>query len=154
MTAHEWTATMRGFFIDLYNNPARLSFTEIARAMNAEFGTTLTRNACIGKSHRLFLPIRGPHERQRKADNTKTGGRKMRRKPVRIDAPIAPVLAPRCDDDSLDIYQLRDGDCHWPLGAMTDYPPFQYCGKQTEIGRSYCPDHCERAYNKPGKAWA
>jgi hypothetical protein len=36
---------------------------------------------------------------------------------------------------------------------MTDYPPFQYCGKQTDIGRSYCVDHYSRAYNKPGKVW-
>lgn len=149
MTAHEWTAAMIGFFTDLYNSDERLSFTDIAKAMNAEFGTTLTRNACIGKSHRLYLPIRGPHERQRKADNTKTGGRKMRRK-TRVDAPSAPLEAEvSSGDEPLTIYQLREGDCHWPLGAMLDYPPFQYCGKPTDIGRSYCLDHCERAYNKP-----
>lgn len=137
---------MIGFFTDLYHNPAQLSFEAIATAMNEEFGTTLTRNACIGKSHRLNLPLRGVNvSRQRK---TSTGDKKMRRKTVRIDAPIAPVEAIIPDappSEGLTILQLREGDCKWPLGETYARPPFQYCGEPSLLGRSYCVTHMAKA---------
>ena len=71
---------------------------------------------------------------------------------MRIDAPILPPEAWHPDDgNKLTIYQLRQGDCHWPLGEMLDHPPFLYCGKQAFDGDVYCPEHMERAHGTGAK---
>jgi len=117
-----------------------LSASAIAEKLNAEFHTDLTRNAIIGRSHRLNLPVRrGPPDRKRKEAKPK-----MVKIRPRVDAPIPPVLAePRGPQAGLTIYQLGWGDCRWILEPPEAYPPYTYCGAETAGGRSYCPDHHE-----------
>ena len=127
----------------------QISYREIAEKMTERFGITFTKNACIGMGRRLRMPPR-PSPLKKKRD-----GRMLVPKHVRIDAPIEPKEAWRPDEPQrLTIYQLRQGDCKWPLGDMMTRPPFLYCGQETKDGMSYCPEHCERAYNRPGKTWA
>jgi hypothetical protein len=35
--------------------------------------------------------------------------------------------------EGLTIYQLREGDCRWPLGAGDTRPPYIFCGQRTDI---------------------
>ena len=140
---NEWTDVMKRRFAKLHRQTPELSFTTIASMMSAEFGIELTRNACIGKARRLGLATR---------DNIPRAiieKRRVKRMKTRVDAPVPPVEAERTFEgpEGLDIYQLRDGDCHWPLGKMSDLPPFRYCGGPAVLGRPYCSKHARRAYN-------
>ena len=115
---------------------------DIADRLSFEFETDLTRNAVIGKCRRLAMPEREPRVRERKPSR------------IRIDAPIAPVEAPQPRNENLTIYQLENGVCHWPLGAMQDHPPFMFCGKDAvEFDAPYCPAHSAIAYHPARKAW-
>lgn len=82
----------------------------------------ITRNAVIGKAHRLGLssrpsPIRPPIEAA-----------------PRPAAPPTPVPA-------------GGRGCSWPMGDPKQ-PGFHFCGAQAEPGRPYCAAHCAMAYHR------
>jgi hypothetical protein len=135
-----WTDDMIRAFARLHRATPPLSFDQIAAELRAQFNVALTRNACIGKARRLGLPMR---------DNTPRPIIQSYTKPrlVQVGAPIAPLEAqrPLLREDGLTIYQLREGDCKWPLGPQFARPPFMYCGKPSLLGRSYCKGHTEKA---------
>jgi len=150
MTGNIWTDTMNRRFAALHRDKADYSFEEMAKILSAEFGIELTRNATIGKARRLNLPMRDNVKMPRK--QTKQGVRMLKVKATRVDAPIPPEPDP-APEGGLTIYQLRDGVCHWPGGAMLDYPPFLYCGEAAPLGTPYCAAHRGKAYNSPKKQW-
>lgn len=87
----------------------------------------VTRNAVIGKVHRLGLksrpsPIRTERERERRP----------------AAAPSAPDVRPR---------RVSDRDCHWPIGNPRE-PGFRFCGAPAEPDRPYCAAHCAIAYRR------
>ena len=108
---------------------AALSMSMLAAKLNEEFGTHLTRNAIVGRCHRLILAgTRGADRAQLSPTKVKTRT-ETNADCVRIDAPIVPYEAVRlAEDNALTIYQLGYGDCRWPLGEALDRPPFLYCG--------------------------
>ena len=116
---------------------ASLSMSAIAGKLNREFKLDLTRNAVIGRCHRLGLVGRPSPIRIKE---------KPMPKPVRVrvrrvaDVPIAPVEPP-APLTPVTIYHLRPGVCSWPLGKIEDQPPYFYCGLPTENERSWCPHH-------------
>ena len=132
----------------------QLSMSQMAEKLNSEFGTHLTRNAIVGRCHRLNLPPReAPIKRTYPQPRRKPGPKPMRI--VRIDAPIMPREAEKLPEgNALTIYQLGYGDCRWPLGEAMARPPFLYCGHAAIDGRPYCAAHCRRAYNAPQVRWA
>lgn len=98
-----------------------LSTAEIGRKL----GTT--KNAVVGKSHRLGLeprpsPIAGG-----------TGGRQRGKGSV--------SKAPRIGDP----VDLTPEMCRWPSGDPGD-ADFHFCGKPSADGKPYCQHHCEMAY--------
>jgi hypothetical protein len=113
----------------------------IAAMLSAEYNVVpgITKNAVIGKSRRMNLDRRDPQEFRANVQQKKRE-RKMTKR-VLVAAPIEPLLPPRPVDGSVTIYQLGVGDCKFPLGAMGDYPPFMFCGKEQHDGSSYCADH-------------
>jgi hypothetical protein len=56
MTATAWTAQIEDRLRQLHAEG--LTFKQIAQQLNAEFDTSLTRNACVGRGYRLRLPSR------------------------------------------------------------------------------------------------
>lgn len=137
-----------------------LSASQIA----AEIGG-VTRNAVIGKVHRLGLSGRG---------KAKAAAPQRPRKPTRAPsapAPIAPaaarspvVLAPPPPglvaepevEDTVDevalpvservtIMDLRESMCRWPMGDPTK-PEFRFCGARSVTGLPYCSHHSRVAY--------
>jgi hypothetical protein len=130
---NEWTLEMVVAFKNLYSDPT-LTFTEIARLMSDKFQIELTKNACIGKHRRLTL--------------THDDVPKLRKPSRHVDAPILAPLPPRENGFALSIYQLREGDCKWPLGRMEDRPPYEYCGHPAPLGEPYCLKHAEKARGK------
>ena len=125
---------------------ATLSMREISEKLASEFKIELTRNAVIGKARRMGL---GDHPEKAKPKAKP----QIRRRYVRPRPAIEPVPpAPAVSDQPLTIYQLRDGDCRWPLGPIEMRTIF-FCGKACEIDRSWCPEHWDRGRIKAKVSW-
>ncbi|PVE23910.1 GcrA cell cycle regulator [Microvirga sp. KLBC 81] len=138
-----------------------LSASQIA----AELGN-VTRNAVIGKVHRLGLSGRA---KDVKPATAAPRVRKVTRAPS-APAPIAPqahsnvVLAPiplqpvRAEQEVMveedvaipmservTIMDLRESMCRWPMGDPTK-PEFRFCGARSITGLPYCTHHARIAY--------
>lgn len=90
----------------------------------------VTRNAVIGKAHRMGLSSRPS--------------------PVKAEAPkarSAPKKAPekKAVKERITLLQLTDRMCKWPIGHPGE-PDFHFCGKKSESTVPYCKDHCAQAY--------
>ena len=137
----------------------------------------LTRNAVIGKVHRLGLhrrqrraPARiGRPPRQSAAEASRVTARNthaLKRIVRRLNGTnyevieagkvsIRGVVPMTSNDDSRiplkqrrQLVELTDQTCHWPVGDVGD-PGFFFCGGQTVEGHPYCPGHCRVAYHVP-----
>lgn len=148
----EWTEALISRFQDLYREG--LSFSIIAEDLGC------TRNAAIGKAHRLKFEPRdscvsrnpGP---KKPGKLTTTTVRKIRvtRRLERRFAPPEPTVAParveRVFDPNHDyrcsIYDLDDRSCRFPLWERdTPAPQRLFCGKPGAdlfAGSPYCPCH-------------
>src|SRR6187399_31075 len=116
---------------------AALSMGEIADRLSLEFRIAITRNSVIGRCGRIGLKRGGVTVKMRAAK--KAGERKIRIRPIRVDAPIVPEMPVDDNAAGLTLLQLRRDTCSWPLGdLMTTYPPYLFCGKVVRFGRPYC----------------
>ena len=128
----------------------------------------ITRNAVIGKAHRLHLPSRpSPIQRQ-------IGERRMRSRPsmrpaamrtttvdtVRAPMPVPMIARPLPAKpmrtgpiDYSSALTLTDRHCHWPIGHPNE-AGFHFCGAPAVSGRPYCGAHCQQAYRKTDEAAA
>jgi GcrA cell cycle regulator len=135
-----------------------LSASQIA----AEIGH-VTRNAVIGKVHRLGLSGRG------KAKSTSPQRTKKPSRTPSAPAPIPQASAPNTvpltvsprplalepatalDDvvvpmsERVTIMDLRESMCRWPMGDPTK-PEFRFCGARSVTGLPYCTHHARIAY--------
>ena len=115
----------------------------------------VTRNAVIGKVHRLGLSGRGAPSAPRAIVPRQT-----RQQPLRRAAPSRP--AKRVDRDTInalavpdqpglidDLVDLGPHACRWPIGDPKR-PGFSFCGRRAD--RRYCAAHAARAV-RPGTAW-
>jgi GcrA cell cycle regulator len=137
-----------------------LSASQIA----AELGN-VTRNAVIGKVHRLGLSGRAK-------DKAATTAQRPR-KPARVpSAPasiaptdhgnvlVSPLPQPLVEaepevavaeevaipmSERVTIMDLRESMCRWPMGDPTK-PEFRFCGARSITGLPYCNHHARIAY--------
>ncbi|MBT3361277.1 MAG: global cell cycle regulator GcrA-like protein [Rhodospirillales bacterium] len=110
--AVDWTETQVAELIRLWNEG--LPTSEIGRKL----GTT--KNAVVGKAHRMGLTKR--------------------------QSPIRKKAAPKPEKPKIiRLRELRSGMCSWPHGEPGT-PDFQFCGKPTVPSKPYCADHCAMAY--------
>lgn len=132
------------------------SAAEIAK----ELGDGVTRNAVIGKAHRMGLSGRpSPIKKTKPATAEKKPAAKAKAKatPAKEKTPlvsktIMPIpAAPRRErkqtpkGKGLSILDLTDRICKWPLGDPQE-EDFHFCGDAVHPGRPYCVDHCTEAY--------
>jgi GcrA cell cycle regulator len=130
----------------------------------AEIGRRLQRskNAVVGKAHRLDLPGRESPIRRKGGDQTP---RPPRHRPVPKLADMMPVastpptpparpLAPRATTDrqtpATPATNRRTHSCCWPLGEP-GRPGFRFCDAPAVPGRPYCDAHARLAYAKPDR---
>jgi len=106
-----------------------LSASQIAK----ELAEGVTRNAVIGKAHRMGLASRPSPV---KADPAK----KAAKKPVEKAAPKKKVASSK-----VSLLELTDRMCKWPIGHPGD-PDFRFCGKPVQPSFPYCAEHCAQAY--------
>ena len=131
-TQHAWTPAMQARLLELLADPD-VTYRQVAETINAEYGTRLTKNSCIGRGRRLGVPAR-PVRHHAEAIM-----------PVPMRTP-PPATRPRPGYDQYEIEDLSFDTCRWPLGAVNDFPPYHYCGRQRVQG-AYCAEHGARAYN-------
>jgi GcrA cell cycle regulator len=139
-----------------------LSASQIA----AEIGG-VTRNAVIGKVHRLGLSGRGKtkaasSQRPRKVTRSPSAPTPITQQPApRSTVMLAPVPAPLAIDapqetaladdvaipmsERVTIMDLRESMCRWPMGDPTK-PEFRFCGARSATGLPYCTHHARVAY--------
>ncbi|MDX1710102.1 MAG: GcrA family cell cycle regulator [Rhodovibrionaceae bacterium] len=120
----------------------------------------ISKNAVVGKAHRLKLPSRpspikrgGTGSKPRRARKTTQGPRRSAalarseavrqetpRRQVRQEASPRPPMS-RAYRHSADLGQ----GCLWPIGDPGQ-PDFHFCGAKRAEGRPYCDEHVARAY--------
>lgn len=124
----------------------------------AEIGRRLgvSKNAIVGKAHRLNLPARPSPIRTGRSPKPKA--RPVPKAPrLTIIAPDAPTpsvvtspvaLLRRETRRTLSPLSRREGErasCCWPMGEP-GREGFRFCGDDAVRGRPYCEDHCGIAY--------
>lgn len=121
-------------------------------------GGGVTRNAVIGKAHRLKLSGRISPIQENVRSETGVGrvvatARKTQKSSVtkvsnrEIIAPvhIPPVEENYCYGDGVSLVELKDRMCRWPIGDPKE-DGFKFCGGPAEEGVSYCSHHCRVAF--------
>ena len=126
-----------------------LSASQIA----GELGEGVTRNAVIGKVHRLGLSGRAaPSQPQRTVFKAPRPARPAVvappvRRPEQPSAPQAPIYLREETPGSATVLTLGAHMCKWPIGdPSTD--GFSFCGRRTGAGQDgpYCNEHSRVAY--------
>jgi|SRR5690554_988377 len=121
-----------------------------ASAIGKQLG--VSKNAVVGKAHRLKLPAR-PSPIRRKAKSTTPA-----RKPAPTLSPTTATTAP-AEAPSVPIKEepkprppmVRTRElpsprkCQWPIGDPTK-PDFHFCGAEAVPSKPYCEEHCAIAY--------
>jgi GcrA cell cycle regulator len=142
-----------------------------ASQISAQLGMGVTRNAVIGKVHRLGLSGRtkssapaAPRVRQRTAPshrppvvNRSSGGHShghavRGNNALAIQADHLMDIEPIVYEDvvvpispRVTIVELKESMCRWPLGDPTS-AEFRYCGSQSQSSGPYCAYHGKMAY--------
>ncbi len=124
------------------------------------FGSTKSRNAVIGKVHRLKLEGRATTKRKPTARRVPDRPRKRilvrkaRKSPWQkhLDAlpadlpPPAIIEAPIPEAQRRTVETLEAHHCRWPIGDPQE-ADFHFCGSKKIDGLPYCECHARRAYN-------
>ena len=131
-----------------------LSASQIA----AELGG-ITRNAVIGKVHRLGLSGRAksPSSAAPRPRKARTSGHMLRvsRPQIRGNTALAYDYEMEPEPELLEIpveqrktlLQLNEQTCKWPIGDPLT-PDFYFCGQHSEEAKPYCEFHSRRAYHQ------
>ena len=129
-----------------------LSASQIAKQLGG-----VTRNAVIGKVHRLGLAGRATPSRPAKRPVRTARPRVMGPSAPRLRMPstmptvIIPDLEPMKLEDgkAANVLTLNDQMCKYPIGDPTE-ADFAFCGRASSCG-PYCQDHARLAY-QPSQA--
>lgn len=131
----------------------------------------VTRNAVIGKVHRLGLSGRakpaggGGAKPRRKPTSRSSGGSTYRRaRPAARSAgdtalktdvdvavrpkPIEDIVVPI--SKKITLLELTENTCKWPTGDPTR-PGFSFCGHKSEEDKPYCEYHSKLAFQPPNE---
>ena len=132
-----------------------LSASQVAKQLGG-----VTRNAVIGKVHRLGLsgrstPSRAPRPRTASMRPSEPRLRmpSMATSPEDADHSLKAERAAkeRIEEPVLDpsqratVLTLTDHTCKWPIGDP-GHPGFHFCGRKADAGSPYCMDHARLAY--------
>jgi GcrA cell cycle regulator len=137
-----------------------------ASQIAAVLGGGVTRNAVIGKVHRLGLSGRGKTGAApvaaRPAKPTRSPSHPMAMDGARINGTpdvvageakveVRPPAAWQKSEIAIPetrlvtILELRDSMCKWPIGDPSR-ADFGFCGQRSATGLPYCSAHCQVAY--------
>lgn len=129
-----------------------LSASQIAKQLGG-----VTRNAVIGKVHRLGLSGRAKPSRPARAPARRPAAAKpkprrasvpaVRRAPRPLPVPPPPPLEakPMDNGEFATILTITDNMCKWPIGDPGS-AEFRFCGRGAGKGETYCSAHSRLAY--------
>src|SRR5216684_255291 len=146
----ETDAELRRLYAD------KLSGAQIAQEISRKFGMTITRNAVIGRTHRLGMVEPKPAKRREPKAPHECPQRRTH-KSFKFKSPsIAPepLPPPKTPDVGIPIsqrktlLQLTEETCRWPIGDPGS-ADFFFCGGQTLTSLPYCAYHSRVAYQPP-----
>jgi GcrA cell cycle regulator len=127
-----------------------MTASQIAEAL----GEGVSRNAVIGKAHRLGLesrpsPVKAGDEAATAAPAKTTVSATPAITPVPIAALPRAVVAKKPVRTGkaarTTLLDLNEKICKWPIGHPGD-SDFHFCGKGAQAGFPYCTEHCLLAY--------
>ncbi len=115
---------------------------EIAKALGG-----VTRNAVIGKAHRLKLsnrisPIQQNERKEERVPEIK--------KPLKIKSVVVAKPA-NMSFKGLKMIELKERMCRWPSGDPKE-ENFAFCGCTSVPGLPYCEDRARVAYQVPSRS--
>ncbi len=150
MTKEIWTDAREALLLKLWQ--AGVSARDIAE----KIGAGLTRNAVLGKVHRLRKNrnVKDPKKREatkppkalRSGANYEPSKSKVRAKDVKPKQNHWDDLTP--DTPGLILIEtIRRDQCQWPLNNAL-HGVYYFCGAKREPRRPYCKEHCEISYVK------
>lgn len=108
----------------------------------------VTRNAVIGKAHRLKLSGRVSPIQQNAKASEKTSAPKARAKKVVEAKPVVQAQVKPVEQENRKKYALTEINgrmCRWPLGDPRA-EDFGFCGCRIVPGLPYCAEHVNVAY--------
>lgn len=123
----------------------------------------VTRNAVIGKAHRLKLSGRvSPIQQNTRPDTVITRtrtvassaieARPMRALARELEQPVAPRIEEYIPGKGVKLVDLKERMCRWPIGDPKD-ETFRFCGCESHPDLPYCEYHAKQAFqvNTRGK---
>lgn len=118
-----------------------LSASQIARVLGE-----VTRNAVIGKVHRLGLSGRASPARTERPRYPKPARRLVTSKPAAPEPVIVEEIESEPEPGEwTTVLTLRERMCKWPIGNPGD-ETFRFCGRKAGDGVPYCAEHARKAY--------
>jgi GcrA cell cycle regulator len=128
----------------------------------------VTRNAVIGKVHRLGLAGRATTTRSRSPSRPRSranmGPRRPRSRFAMGNASMRELWQWQANqqqeavevveeiviplEERKSILQLKESDCRWPIGDP-QAPEFHFCGRAKHEGLPYCEFHARKAFQPP-----
>ncbi len=137
---------------------AKKSSTEIGHEMG------MTRNAVIGYCKRRGIQLLGRPANMPKPKPDPSRPPPLRRiknlfipaKPARVPASKASPTPPQVVNDGagVEIWDLKGGQCRWPLWGDNELATGFFCGAESETGHSWCPAHKRIVYAGSASALA
>jgi GcrA cell cycle regulator len=120
------------------------SAAEIAKML----GGGLTRNAVIGKAHRLKLSNRISPIQQ---NNKKAVAPAAKAAEEKKTPPAIIAKTVKKSTGGVKMVNLKERQCRWPHGDPKD-ADFHLCGDEIVPGLPYCTDHAKMAYQVPSRS--
>jgi GcrA cell cycle regulator len=126
-----------------------------------QLGEGVTRNAVIGKAHRLGLEARPSPVKPGEEESAAAPAPAPAAASAPAAAPAAAIAAPAPAPAAArpvakkparggkaaktTLLDLNEKICKWPIGHPGD-ADFHFCGKPSQAGFPYCTEHCLVAY--------
>lgn len=146
------------------------SAADIAKTL----GKGVTRNAVIGKAHRMGLSGRpSPIKKPASAPAAKKEAAAPKKETLRVvatpkkaaaaPAKINPALLKEAEElkkleksavqigGGVALIDLTERMCKWPIGDPRE-ADFSFCGRGIRVGTPYCPEHAAMAYQTSSRS--
>jgi GcrA cell cycle regulator len=110
-----------------------------------------TRNAVIGKAHRLNLEARAPSKQSTQSSTSANRPAKRGSAPTSRKAKFQSILLDKNfePENPKSLEELTDQTCKWPIGHPNE-EKFYFCGRKPEGEFPYCKLHILYAFQPKG----